>query len=60
MEYPCKSCTTGRGGNCICQDWADWFAEKWDAFHEAPQEQQKVTYRDIVFWTVFTELWRKV
>lgn len=47
----------GRGENCMCNRWREWFRYTCANPPEAPPEQ-KVTYRDIVFWTVFTEAWR--
>lgn len=41
----------------MCNRWREWFRFICANPPEAPQEQ-KVTYRDIVFWTVFTEAWR--
>lgn len=47
----------GAGENCMCNRWREWFRYTCANPPEAPPEQ-KVTYRDIVFWTVFTEAWR--
>nr|DAE45783.1 MAG TPA: hypothetical protein [Caudoviricetes sp.] len=66
MIYPCEKCTTGRG-DCHCINWQRWFAVEFEAAAEMvlaatraepKPAPPKVSYREIVFSTYFTRLWR--
>ena len=59
MIYPCENCTTG--GNCGrgCVDWQRWFSVEFDAAAKNVLDAaSRVSYREIVFSTIFTRLWR--
>lgn len=66
MIYPCDKC--GRSGSCYaCVDWQRWFAVEFEAAAEMvlaatraepKPAPPKVSYREIVFSTYFTRLWR--
>ena len=72
MVRPCKECENEYKRCKGCNDWQEWFAEAFDRTsevvrnlttyydtHERPHaEPRPTTYREIVFWTVFTEQWR--
>lgn len=74
MVKPCKECEKEfQPGECgVCPAWEVWFPEAWDNAcawilrelewaeerRAAKPSRQTYTYREIVFGTVFTELWR--
>ena len=71
MVRPCKECENEHKRCKGCEDWWEWFPQAFDfaaeavrnlttyyKTHERPQEPRPITYRDIIFWTVFTEQWR--
>ena len=62
MVRPCKGCAKEHKRCKGCDDWREWFPQAFDfmaaAIRELAPKPQPVTYRDIVYWTVFTELWR--
>lgn len=66
MIYPCKKCTHDTG-KCRCLDWQRWFSVEFEAeaakvlaaTHAEPlPAPPKISYREIVFSTYFTRLWR--
>ena len=68
MVCPCKTCQKDTG-TCKCVNWNRWlwieFDDALDAcrkkyFGDATPERKKpaVSYREIVFSTIFTRLWR--
>nr|DAO83686.1 MAG TPA: hypothetical protein [Caudoviricetes sp.] len=71
MEHPCESCTKGRGENCMCNRWREWFLSEVERTDESAQEtatsfdvqelpkrDRPTTHREIVFSSIFTRLWR--
>lgn len=69
MVRPCKECENEHKRCGGCDDWNEWFPQAFDfaaerirretTFYDTHEPTQRpITYRDIVFWTVFTEQWR--
>ena len=58
MLYPCEKC--GRSGSCYeCVDWQRWFSVEYEAAaRKVLDAASRVSYREIVFNTIFTRLWR--
>ena len=66
MIYPCKKCSHDTG-KCRYLDWQIWFSVGFEseaakvlaATHAEPlPAPPKISYREIVFSSIFTRLWR--